>query len=695
MATERGIFPKLQLTSLLGAFGTPRISFSKVGPACVFLAVIALWVIAYIGRGLQWVVLFPGHEGDGPFQLFNPLRRIAAGQTGGIDFQYFHGLGFPYLHYPIFTLAGGDVFAAELSRYLVNFAIFLGTTIAISAAITRRWLPTLGLTAIALILSEQIPLVALISVGNASAGVRAAAPFFVFAVLIAGIRPGREAVLAGMVAAIGFLIGVEHGLAMLPMLGVVWLGRRLIGHPGGRLSWTLTCFAAYAFTAGGGLLTIGGPTGAVGALRYALQESPHDQFWYFGVPPNPFLFQWSAVFSDRRLLIQALLPLIVAATLTIHRVRQHPEDRPLAVVLFGLLVYGCVSITAYFGYTAPHYLEPATRVALTIGLVLGWRTWSGLGPESEPIRRVVRIVLCAVCGAAILAGPSALDRSSIFHVPEAIRGISTNVATFRAGRCRMASDLQSELDAFVAAIDADRAAHGVTRPPVIWSAYAGRLEAHYGVFHPVCDYTIHAVGPRRRAEYVETFRQTQPDYVVMCRSPHFNSEVWLRSYEEWLRNNTWEHYEEILLNYEPMTTQKRFVLWRRKTQAWQAVDPNLGRITRDPEGPDWFTVPAPPGSPDAPRIVEVEYRVENPFGGIPILGGLPRFLLGPTNCSNATAISLPPDRRTWSFPVFPTPGQTPTFFAGTFSLVGGKVTIERVHIRPMSIAPQQLAALRE
>ena len=251
----------------------------------------------------------------------------------------------------------------------------------------------------------------------------------------------------------------------------------------------------------------------------------------------------------------------------------------------------------------------------------------------------------------------------------------------------MSDDVQGELEAMVAAIDADRAKNGVTQPPVIWSTYAGRLEAHYGVFNPACDYTIHALGPNRRPEYTEVFREKQPDYVVTCREPQY-------SYEQWLRNTSWDFYEEILLNYRPMMSKKRFVIWHRNGQPWRSADPTAGRISVEPEAPDWFTVPALTGIPaEAPRIVEVEYRIENRLAGIPVVGGLPRYLLGPVHCANTYPVSLPPYRTSWSFPVFPNAGETPLFGAKAFSLVGGKVTILRVHVRPMPATPEQVDAL--
>src|SRR5207248_8300851 len=133
-----------------------------------------------------------------------------------------------------------------------------------------------------------------------------------------------------------------------------------------------------------------------------------------------------------------------------------------------------------------------------------------------------------------------------------------------------------------------------TRPPVIWSTYAGQLEAHYGILHPHTDYIIHAIGPAGREEYLAAFRRANPDYVTTYRRDVF-------SYEEWLQNATWPFYEELLLNYEPIAVGSLAVLWRRAAEPWRTPDLSAGRVTRDPEGPDWFTAPVPPGlPPDTP-----------------------------------------------------------------------------------------------
>src|SRR5271156_6716948 len=97
---------------------------------------VACWVIFYLIRGANMALWFDGAPGDGPFQMFNPLRRIAAGQVGGRDFVFFHGIGVPYLHYPLFALLGGKTLvASELSRqwtslglYCLSLALFVRAT---------------------------------------------------------------------------------------------------------------------------------------------------------------------------------------------------------------------------------------------------------------------------------------------------------------------------------------------------------------------------------------------------------------------------------------------------------------------------------------------------------------------------------------------------------------------------------------
>src|SRR3954468_9790016 len=152
-----------------------RLIIFRILPAAAFLALIGLWVGANLLQSLRVVLAFDPDPADGPFQMFNPLRRIAAGQRGGVDFQYFHGLGVPYLHYPIFAAAGRDLFASELARQLVGVGQLVGGFLVLFAGATRRLLPTLGLTAAALVLADQLLGSGMTYPGHSQAGVRSLA----------------------------------------------------------------------------------------------------------------------------------------------------------------------------------------------------------------------------------------------------------------------------------------------------------------------------------------------------------------------------------------------------------------------------------------------------------------------------------------------------------------------------------------
>jgi hypothetical protein len=525
---------------------------------------------------------------------------------------------------------------------------------------------------------------------NSIVGVRSAVPFLVIGVLLAGLRPTWEAAIAGAGAGAAVLLGTEHGVALAVTLGLLWFTRRQLGLAGGGIVPLLVGLVAFTVTLAGLLLLIAGPDGAPRALRYAFRDLPADQFWYFGAPPNRFVHSLRD-FTDRSPWVTSLGPAAVLVAVLVGWLSRNPAARPLGVVLLAALGYGLLAGVGHLGYVAAHYFQPLTRVAMAVGLVLAWRAarWAFTeSPFAEPAARGIRLGVAAIAGVLIVAGPTPKAPSSVLNVGWMAGQIRTAADDLAHHRGYYGPRLALHMAELTRAIDDDRAARGVTRPPVIWSTYAGQLEAHYGVLHPHgADYIIHAIGPTGREEYLAAFRRTNPDYVTTYRRDSF-------SYEEWLQQTTWPFYEELLVNYEPVLVGSLAVLWRRATEEWRTPDPTAGRVTYEPKGPHAFSAPVPPGlPPDTPLVVEVEYAIRNPLRPVPVLGGLPRFLLAPADCRNETPVSLPPYRTTWTFPVFPTPGKTPTYYAGTFSLVGGKVTVTRIHVRPLLVEGRERALL--
>lgn len=658
------------------------VAVGRVVPAAAFVFVIVLWAVPHLATILFPLRVFEPTLGDGPYQTFNPLRRIAAGERGGADFQCFHGIGLPYLHYPIFSLAGKTIVASELSRITLCFAQYLFGYLFVFGCLTRRVTPTLALTAAALILGDQLWLLQIVYPTNSSIGVRSAVPLLLFGVLLAGLRPSREAVILGAGAAVAVALGTEHGIAASVALGLVWVGRRCIGHPAGQLRPLALGMTTFAVTLAGLLLAICGPDGAVRALRYALVDVPADQFWFFGAPPQNYVYSVKALPVIRDIWVTAIGPAAVCAAIMVGWASRDRAARPLAVILLPALFCGLLGGVGYLGYISIHYLQPLGRLSVVVGLVLAWRAWSWAttrAPFAAEAGRALRLALGVVTAVAIVAGPTFAYPSSVVMLPTSARVLREHVEILRDGRTVMGPGVSKFVEEVMGAIDGDRAARGVTRPPVIWNTYAGEVEARYGVRHPATDYIIHAIGPTGREQYLEAFRRAQPDYVILCKPE--------MEFEQWLQHATWGFYEEVLLNYQPLRYAGLGVVWRRADGTWRSPDPQAGRVTRDPAAPNRFAVEPPPGTPPgAPVVVEVEYEIQNPFRRVPVVGALPRHLLMGTGQRYATPVSLPPYRTSWTFPVFPADGRTPEYFAATTGPVGGaRVTITKVHVRPMRV----------
>lgn len=93
--------------------------------AAIYLLIIITWLIL--------VALIAGidinsYAANGTFQLYNPLRRLDAGQVIGHDFPFFHGIGVPLIHYPIYQALGSGVFAAETAKWIITPFLYLSSS---------------------------------------------------------------------------------------------------------------------------------------------------------------------------------------------------------------------------------------------------------------------------------------------------------------------------------------------------------------------------------------------------------------------------------------------------------------------------------------------------------------------------------------------------------------------------------------
>ena len=100
--------------------------------------------IVMIVVGLESALHFVGPAIDGPFQLYNSLRRIWVGPPAGVDFQFFHGMGIPYLHYLPFRLLGGTFTASEITREMISAVLYPLTIVVVLRFFIRDWTRTMA-----------------------------------------------------------------------------------------------------------------------------------------------------------------------------------------------------------------------------------------------------------------------------------------------------------------------------------------------------------------------------------------------------------------------------------------------------------------------------------------------------------------------------------------------------------------------
>ena len=330
------------------------------------------WMLVSLVNALKAALWFDGFPDNGPFQVYDPLRRIAAGQRVGHDFQFFHGIGIPLLHYPIFRLFGGNsLVAAELSRQFTSLLLF-SVTLWAFVRITFRRPAARWIAAAAAVLFLEALFRGSAEPGHSLISGRSAFPILVFAVLQLRISDTVKALLAGSCIACAFIFGTEHGISLVLSLLVVTVLSALqsvLAEGRGRgTSFANVRFLAVTLASTGLmgailLFAICGIDGAGKALRFNLVDLPANQFWLFGSPPMPYLYAWRQFISDHHVVL-CFLPtafILGLLALLIYRSGRNPwrlgsDWRALAAMM---LVYAALTAIPLLAILSRHYTYPS------------------------------------------------------------------------------------------------------------------------------------------------------------------------------------------------------------------------------------------------------------------------------------------------------------------------------------------------
>jgi hypothetical protein len=662
---------------------------SSIATGIVWVALLALVVIPTLTVAYESAVHFSGSAIDGPFQLYNALRRINAGYQPGTGFQFFHGVGIPYLYYWLFRLLGGQFVDSEIARQLVSAIVFPASSLLFFRAFTGSWARSACLTVATIALAFLLRFPALLFAINSMTGVRSALPVL-FPAFLYVARSRRERIIGG-----GILLGAslffstEQGLALVAAFVLVSLvvTLRAPRRPEELTAAgaTLAIAAAVLFLS---LTLVGGFRGALGALRYNFVFVPMDQYWFFGAPPNPFVPSWAAgvgmAIEAWTIGLALFLGLVATAFYLVRVWKTSPNvsERDHAFAL--LAVYGLVSCVSLLGVFVPAYSLACWRVLISLGLLefLAWADRRGIHRGSREMVGVSRVGVMgtlALLAVTLLLRPTLL-RTWFVSVPHVVADHWAGGARFEATRMWMET---LAIDSQVVKVHSD--AHG---PPVVWSTYSGWLEARAGIFNPSYDYIIHALGPERQA-YLDRFLKTRPE-LVQTVSPLYTP------YEAWIENANWDFYRALLSSYAVTAETPWSLIWERRADTDSTSIP-VGAIELAP-GATSVALPAAPTVGHLPVTVvqvEVEYQTRNPLRRLPIIGASPRYLVGITGAISQVPVSLNPYTTVYRFPVIVRPGDKPRLDFKVYSLLpGASISVRRVRVSAVPVDPRSEVWLR-
>lgn len=633
------------------------------------------WVAFYLARGLSAAWWFDGAPGDGPFQMLNPLRRIAAGQTPGRDFVFYHGIGLPYLYYPMFALFGKTLAASELSRQWTTLLLFFGTALFFVRTLLAksRWWPV-ALATIIIALEVAFPLAP--TPGLSQVASRSAMPLVVFGILLLPVRPLTRAILSGTVIGIAWTCGTEHGISLTLAFAIIGVLGIVRSEPGRNAKLLTVALGMAALTAAAAFLVLGGWDGAGKALRYALVELPSDKFWFDGAPPNPYLGTWSDLVSSRHFILP-LLPTMVAIVLLGFAIRWFWRSRSSVFnsvegVMCLMLVYGILSGIPLLGVFSKHYVLPLVRVLAFVALMLVVRCAANYRRHLELPSAISTRGSWIAAAAFVVIGLFLLQAT-------AVRGIALTRHLTR-DPFTYSKKLDASWDSFMTQATTSLG----PQIPALWSVYSGLLEEHYGIFVPAEDYMTLAAGADRRRRYVGLFRNRQPR-TVQTMSRDF-------SYEEWLQNVRWEFYEDLVNNYQVTERIGHSLFWTRKAAPWQAPSNDFDKIEVDAGGTARLSSDS--GERDALGVVRLTYRAHNPWSRIPLFGMTPRYMVEIEGSPRHCMVSLPPYESVFQFPVQIPAGQTMTLRFDTRSLLPNvQLQVTMLELKRLPYEPSHEALL--
>jgi hypothetical protein len=616
---------------------------------------LALLSVGFLLVAYHAAIHFTGEPYDGALQFFNPLRRLAAGQRPGRDFEVYHGVGLPYLLVPLFRALGGDIYASEIIRQIAVPATLVAGYAGVFAAFTRSLRRTVVLTTLATLATMALPLTTILIPGSSILGVRTAMPLALIAVLALPanrVRLIAEGALLGLMP----LLSVEQGTSVvIAYVGAFLLATVRSESRSDDARRLLAVVGIMAVTFGGVLLIIAGPRGIAGVIHYAAVDIPGDQFWFFGAPPSPALDAISRITTRPDIIVILVIGLVSAVWAVRAIGRRGTRSDPAAIALAVLAIFGLLSAAPLVGSWLRGYTNGLVRALLiTLLVVLDRRAQWGLGSGYTLAPRRWWPEWTAIVLFLLALVTDTVQVLDVITAPEAVVAGEYNLSK------SMSDDWRSTIRLAQSEIARTPRLGGATP---IWSTYSGVVDAAAGVINPSrFDYLIHALGAKNRADYLESFRKAKPA-IVQTIDPGATL------FEEWLEVTNWEFYRTLVIGYRNTVAGPWSIFWERLPSS--GSEPRLVSQWNGPLPDSGFTFSTPANSESILFEVEVRYTIDNPWHAVPVLGRLPRHYIVIAGAANVLPIPLAPYNSVVRFPVIALNAGGAALFSETRSLLPG------------------------
>lgn len=629
--------------------------------AATFMVVFFIYLIV---NALHQSTNINTYPTNGTFQLYNPLRRIAEGQIAGHDFPFFHGVGVPFLHLPVFSSLGGHVFAAEMAKWTVSPLLFLissGLFFCIYFKEKRKALIATALFSILAMLSINV-----VYPGNSLVGLRSTFPIIVAAMVIwrthKRITLGKYSaalndILAVLFLGLAFVCGTEQGIAAI--LAFVILKAYLL-----RKTWSVSLDAVLRLTviviaisaSVFGILSILTAGHALEALHYALIDIPNDQGWYYGAPPNRYL-TWDNLIPG--LTHYKMIPFymtLVVALIGMYSLRKSKQSQKQIVYGFAfMIIYGIVVfIAGVQGYYEPliqllplHRVVGLIAVALVVQFAFSNYLWSRIH-KTVSKRHTIFATLKKILPYIIVIPLAAFLVLQTKTYVQNTNDLNPQKVLDKARMARGKDDYFPVNPSWKYRINKFKPY--INESTSVWSTYTSLYDSHLS--HSLNaspggeDYIIHALGDERRSAYENAFITSKPEFAITVNPAFF-------VYEEWLMSRHWKFYDQLLTHYDLIEKNDSHYLWKLKEKPTEQAKPT---IAMDPNAK---TFDLPKNNSDELKVYEIAVGYTAKSNMTSLLDKLPRYFIYINNSSTLKyPVSLSARSHDQTFPIAVMPGET-------------------------------------